>query len=1045
MEDFTKLLGPTLLRGGADGGEVPTEEALKGATTVAVYASAHWCGPCRGFTPVLAKVFEDIAASGEPGFRVVFVSSDNEASSFAEYFAEMPDGFFAVPFERAGGFDGGIYKALGVRGIPHLATFDGATGAAHAGTDARALVATHGAAAFPFTPARSAALLAEALAAKDALLAETLGDFAAFGTATKGGDTDGGGVAVSELLASDAVLCLLLHDRREGRPDRASQRLADAARALGEGALAVVAAGWDEPVSAAADGAAAPPLPPPQDYMAAFRTLDAELSKELRANLSAVLGDVEPPQLMLVQRAEQSGGSGVTARLLSGDAWRAVAQHGADGFPWDAAKLAELAAAAKARMDALRAQQRDLAFLGGALQRGVGADADTAVSVADVAANNDVVGLYFSAHWCGPCRAFTPELKKLHAELRAAGKKFEVVFLSSDRDQEAFDGYFGEMPWLALPYAARAAKEDLSKLFEVRGIPTLVLLKGDGTLITRDGREAAGYGAACFPWGEEDMARGKAEAKAKAADAAAAAAAKEDAALAVQKEMVDGGELGAVVERLRGERGVTEVTVWGCPAGCPVHEVEWTRAFTTVGAPGCAVPAGAKRYFEVTVRATGDGIPQFGWATAAFARHDRATGEGVGDDAHSWGVDGVRGAAWSGGGAKWEGAPDWGDGTVVGFAADLSGDGGGALCFSVDGTYVGKGGAGDALFEGAGVAAGLFPALTAQGNPFKITLNLGGAPFKHGPPPGRGDGWQAADGTPIEASKPQQVQVGGNHNNVEFSEDGTALTKYPPKPDELASAVAWYPAATADARLAPFLPAFHGAVGDTGFKMSNALAEFDAATTSVLDIKVGTRTYVETCSAAPSARYDSKFAGFGVERTGASKLDYMQWRDASTTSKEFGFRVTAARIARGDGAFASFPTSSEPRAAWEAACGPPRAAELMVASFAHEAEGKPRADVVKAFISKLQELQAALSKSAVFQSREIIGSSLLFAYDATGRASVTWIDFAHVYEPEQGGKKDGIEAGVAALVALFGRVLARLEGPADAAGGEDEGPPFLGW
>ena len=27
------------------------------------------CGPCRGFTPMLAKVFEDIAASGEQGFK----------------------------------------------------------------------------------------------------------------------------------------------------------------------------------------------------------------------------------------------------------------------------------------------------------------------------------------------------------------------------------------------------------------------------------------------------------------------------------------------------------------------------------------------------------------------------------------------------------------------------------------------------------------------------------------------------------------------------------------------------------------------------------------------------------------------------------------------------------------------------------------------------------------------------------------------------------------------------------------------------------------
>ena len=41
MDTFVQLLGDTLIRGGADGGEVPTADALKGATTVAVYASAH--------------------------------------------------------------------------------------------------------------------------------------------------------------------------------------------------------------------------------------------------------------------------------------------------------------------------------------------------------------------------------------------------------------------------------------------------------------------------------------------------------------------------------------------------------------------------------------------------------------------------------------------------------------------------------------------------------------------------------------------------------------------------------------------------------------------------------------------------------------------------------------------------------------------------------------------------------------------------------------------------------------------------------------------
>ena len=32
----------------------------------------------------------------------------------------------------------------------------------------------------------------------------------------------------------------------------------------------------------------------------------------------------------------------------------------------------------------------------------------SSVSIADSLNGKDVVGLYFSAHWCPPCRAFTP-------------------------------------------------------------------------------------------------------------------------------------------------------------------------------------------------------------------------------------------------------------------------------------------------------------------------------------------------------------------------------------------------------------------------------------------------------------------------------------------------------------------------------------------------------------------------------------------------------------------------------------------------------------
>jgi nucleoredoxin len=106
----------------------------------------------------------------------------------------------------------------------------------------------------------------------------------------------------------------------------------------------------------------------------------------------------------------------------------------------------------------------------------------------DAAIDGKVLGLYFSAHWCPPCRGFTPELAKRYLGLKDAGKNIEMVFVSSDRDEEAFNEYFGEMPWLALPYEKRQEKAELSDMFDVNGIPTLVFIGEDGKTITTEGR-----------------------------------------------------------------------------------------------------------------------------------------------------------------------------------------------------------------------------------------------------------------------------------------------------------------------------------------------------------------------------------------------------------------------------------------------------------------------------------------------------------------------------------------------------------------------------
>mmetsp|Transcript_15595 Transcript_15595/g.30798 ORF Transcript_15595/g.30798 Transcript_15595/m.30798 type:complete len:414 (-) Transcript_15595:53-1294(-) len=116
-------------------------------------------------------------------------------------------------------------------------------------------------------------------------------------------------------------------------------------------------------------------------------------------------------------------------------------------------------------------------------------------------------GVYFSAHWCGPCKQFTPKLADAYAKAKARGDDFEVVFVSSDRNDKAFSDYFGTMPWLAVPYDDRDRESELSALFQVEGIPTLIIVGPDGKVANADGTSAVSGDpeGTKFPWGKEDV------------------------------------------------------------------------------------------------------------------------------------------------------------------------------------------------------------------------------------------------------------------------------------------------------------------------------------------------------------------------------------------------------------------------------------------------------------------------------------------------------------------------------------------------------------
>ena len=115
------------------------------------------------------------------------------------------------------------------------------------------------------------------------------------------------------------------------------------------------------------------------------------------------------------------------------------------------------------------------------------------------------VALYFSAHWCPPCRKFTPILKDVYAEVNEDARQFEVVFVSSDESAEAQRDYMAAMhgPWLTIRhddlqrealkrrFGCYGAKEQPKWPDVTRraGIPSLVVVAPDGAELVFEARD----------------------------------------------------------------------------------------------------------------------------------------------------------------------------------------------------------------------------------------------------------------------------------------------------------------------------------------------------------------------------------------------------------------------------------------------------------------------------------------------------------------------------------------------------------------------------
>lgn len=103
----------------------------------------------------------------------------------------------------------------------------------------------------------------------------------------------------------------------------------------------------------------------------------------------------------------------------------------------------------------------------------------------DAFATKKLIGLYFSAHWCPPCRQFTPELVAFYNRVAATHPEFEILFVSNDKSAAAMEGYMREaqMPWPAVSFDKIRTKEGLIR-YAGSGIPCLVLVDATGKVLS---------------------------------------------------------------------------------------------------------------------------------------------------------------------------------------------------------------------------------------------------------------------------------------------------------------------------------------------------------------------------------------------------------------------------------------------------------------------------------------------------------------------------------------------------------------------------------